>query len=331
MEFFRSRGLELKIERQGRVFPADDKAGSVVDFLERQLKAGGVDIVYNSRVAGIEKMDDNFTIVSEDGSKIVAKKVIVAPGGASYKATGSSGDGFVLSEKMGHSIASLKPALVPLKTKEKWVKDLQGIALENVRITFYFGDKKVTSAIGEVMITHFGVSGPLVLDMSGDVVSALEKHKEIRMEIDLKPGLKKEQLESKLVHKFAVKGNVQIKNLMQDMLPKRLISTFLSLLALEEERRTNQITKENRRAMIDILKAFPLTIVGSLPIEEAMVTGGGVSMKDINPRTMESRKVPGLYFAGEIIEGAAPSGGYNLQQAFSTGYLAGSKAAETLE
>ena len=328
MEFFRSMSLELKAERQGKVFPVTDKSHSVVSVLDGCLKENKVDIVYGARITGIERKGDRFVLIPEDGARIEADKVIVATGGASYRATGSTGDGFTIAGRTGHKIAPLKPALVPLVTKEPWVKDLQGLALEGVRITFRCGDELLVSDVGEVMFTHFGVSGPLVLDSSGDVVSAIEKYGEVRMEIDLKPGLRKEQLESKLVYKFAFKGNVRMKNLMQDVLPKRMIAVFLSLLVIKPEKRTNQITKDERRAIINTLKAFPLTIVGSSPIEEAMVTGGGVSMKDINPRTMESKAVPGLYFAGEVIEGAAPSGGYNLQQAFSTGYLAGEKAAQ---
>jgi len=328
MEFFRSKGLELRVERQGRVFPVTDKAKSVVSVLEECLKDSGVNIVYNTRITAVERKDGYFILASEDSDPIEAKKVVIAAGGASYKATGSTGDGFKIAERLGHSISPLKPALVPLKTKEPWVKDLQGLGLENIRITFRLGSKTLESEVGELMFTHFGVSGPLVLDMSGDIVSALEKHKEIPMTIDLKPGLRIEQLESKLVHKFTVKGSVQIRTLMQDMLPKRMVDLFLLLLNMPTGKRANQITKTDRQAIINMLKALPLTITGSLPIEEAMVTGGGVSRKDINPRTMESRIAPGLYFAGEVIEGAAPSGGYNLQQAFSTGYLAGENAAQ---
>ncbi len=325
--FFGARGLELKTERQGRVFPATDKALSVLNVLEKALDDGGVKIIYNARIKGIKKDGAAFDLDTEDGKKIQARKVIIATGGASYKATGSTGDGFHVAAGLGHKIADLRPGLVPLVTKEKWIGDLQGLGLENVRVTFRVGAKRMSSEVGDVMFTHFGVSGPIILDMSGDVVEDIDERKEIPMEIDLKPGLRNEQLESKLVHKFAVKGNVQMKNLMQDILPKKMVPVFLSLLKISDAKRGNQITKDERRAMIDTLKAFPLTITGSLPIEEAMVTGGGVSIKDINPRTMESKIVPGLYFAGEVIEGLAASGGYNLQQAFSTGYLAGESAA----
>ncbi|MFA6141853.1 MAG: NAD(P)/FAD-dependent oxidoreductase [Candidatus Omnitrophota bacterium] len=331
IEFFRSKGLELKVERQGRVFPITDKAKSVVSVLEGCLKENGVTAIYNTRIASIEHRNGIFVLSCENADLIEAKKVIIAAGGASYKATGSAGDGFEMARHLGHKIEPLKPALVPLKTKETWVKDLQGLGLENIRLVFHLGKKKINSDIGELMFTHFGVSGPLILDISGDIVTALEKYKEIPMTIDLKPGLRAEQLESKLVYKFSIKGSVQIRTLMQDMLPKRMVDVFLSLLDMPTAKRANQITKTDRQTIIKMLKELPLTITGSLPIEEAMVTGGGVSHKDMNPRTMESRTVPGLYFAGEVIEGAASSGGYNLQQAFSTGYLAGDNAAASLK
>jgi predicted Rossmann fold flavoprotein len=327
MEFFRSRGLEMKVERQGRVFPATDKARSIVEILERSLSEAGVDMLYNSRLTDIKKKDGNFQLDVEGKDPVTAAKVILATGGASYKVTGSTGDGFHIAERLKHAIAPLKGGLVPLTVKEKWIKDLQGVALENIRVTFEYGKKKLASEVGELMFTHFGVSGPLVLDLSGQVASILEEHKEVRLFIDLKPGLRIEQLESKLLHKFQVKGQSMLKNVLRDMLPLRLIDVFIHLSDISPERETNQITQYERRAIIRLLKAFPLTVTGSLPIEEAMVTGGGVSINDIDPRTMGSKVVPGLYFAGEIIEGMASSGGYNLQQAFSTGYLAGEKAA----
>jgi predicted Rossmann fold flavoprotein len=296
--------------------------------LGKALEALKVKVEYDTRITGIEKGDGHFILVSEDSQRLKTRKVVIATGGASYKATGSTGDGFLMAGRLGHKVAALKPALVPLKAKEPWVKDLQGLGLENVRITFHPGGKRIGSDVGEVMFTHFGVSGPLVLDMSGAIVSALERYKEVLMTIDLKPGLRKEQLESKLLHKFSVKGSVQLKNLMQDILPRRMIAVFLSALKLNGDKRASQIKKEERTAIIDALKSFPLTITGSLPVEEAMVTAGGVSLKEVDPRTMESKRVPGLYFAGEALDLAAPSGGYNLQAAFSTGYLAGEKAAK---
>lgn len=330
VEFFREGGLELKAERQGRIFPVTDKAKSVVLVLEERLKASGAEVLCNTRVVEVRPEDGRFALVCGDGRAIGSKKVVIASGGASYKATGSTGDGHAIARKLGHKVSDLKPGLVPLVTKERWVKDLQGLGLENIRISFDVAPKKLMSPVGELMFTHFGISGPLVLDLSQDVAAALDGKKEIAAHIDMKPGLRKEQLESKLVHKFTVKGSAYMKNVMQDILPKKLIPVFLALTGIDGEKRANQVTKDERRVIIDLLKALPLTVTGSLPLEEAMVTAGGVSMKEINPRTMESKVVPGLYFAGEVIEGAAPSGGYNLQKAFSTGYLAGEKAAESI-
>ncbi len=326
--FFKSLGLETKVERQGRVFPITDKAKSVTEALEKALSENNVEILYNSRIIEIAKEGDCFKLATEDAREIMASKAILATGGASYKITGSSGDGFNIAQKLGHRIAPLTPGLVPLTVKETWIKELQGVALEHIKITFEYEKKRLISDVGELMFTHFGVSGPLVLDMSSRVMDILKENKEARLLIDLKPGLKEEQLESKLLHKFKIKGNIILKNLMKDIMPQRLIERFLRLINVRGDLKTNQVTQDERRMIIAMLKAFPLTITGSLPIEEAMITGGGISAKEINPRTMESKIVKGLYFAGEVIEGAAASGGYNLQQAFSTGYLAGRKAAE---
>ena len=299
-------------------------------MLKKSLEDNGVDIMYNTRLASVARSKGEFELRTENGPLVTAKRVILATGGSSYKATGSSGDGFRIAESLGHKLIPLAPGLVPLKVKEAWVKGLQGIALENVRITFEYGRKKAVSGVGELMFTHFGVSGQIVLDMSAEIVSALGDHKEIKLFIDLKPGLKPTQLEGRLLNEFAAKGKTQLKTVMKSYLPQRLIKTFLELSGAHDEKAASQITQKERRAIIGTFKAMPLTVTGALPLEEAMVTLGGVSTKEIDPRTMGSRIVPGLYFAGEVINGSAPSGGYNLQQAFSTGYLAGQKAAESL-
>ena len=336
VEFFRSVGLETKVERQGRVFPVTDSARSVVEALKKCLAGSGVEILYDARLSGIRKVGDYFHLVLEGRDAVEAKKVILATGGASYKATGSTGDSFAIAETLGHKVVPLSPGLVPLRTKEEWVKSLQGLGLENIRLTFECGRKKAISEIGELMFTHFGVSGPLVLDLSAKVLTMMEERKkrsepaEANLLIDLKPGLSVVQMEMRLLKEFKVKGKMRFSNVMKDYLPQRLIEVFITLSGINADREANQVTQSQRRALIGLFKALPLTITGSLPLEEAMVTGGGVSTKDIDPRTMESRVVPGLYFAGEIIDGCASSGGYNLQQAFSTGYLAGEKAAESL-
>lgn len=327
IEFFRSRGLEMKTERQGRVFPITDKAGSVVEILMKSLIDSGVNALFNSRVTSIKRSGDSFIVEMEGGRVLRADKAIISTGGASYKATGSTGDGYEMAAKLGHSIIKLKPGLVPLKTKEGWVKDLQGLALENIRVTFRCQKKKIVSDIGELMFTHFGVSGPLVLDLSGDVMTLLEDSPETGMSIDLKPALTIDKLEERLLKDMKGPKGTLFRNVLKDYLPQRLIAVFMKLAPIDAESHANQITHAQRRAILQLFKALPLTITGSLSIEEAMVTGGGVSTKEIDPRTMESRLVPGLYFAGEIIDGFASSGGYNLQQAFSTGYLAGDSSA----
>jgi len=327
IHFFEAKGLGMNIERQGRVFPSTNKASSVVRVLKEYLSDNKVEVLYNARLSSLGRRDGFFQLNIKGCDKIYAKRVVMALGGASYRATGSSGDGFRIAESLGHTVVPLKPALVPLKIKEPWVKQLQGLSLENVRISFKYGSKRVTSDIGEFIFTHFGISGPLVLDLSGAIVSLMRDHKEIPLFVDLKPGLEPKQIERRLLNEFGAKKTSKIKNVMKGLLPQKLIPIFIHISGLTPEKEVNQVTREERDAIKNLLKAFPLTATGSLPIEEAMVTGGGISTKEIDPRTMESKIVPGLYFAGEMINGCASSGGYNLQQAFSTGYLAGEKAA----
>lgn len=327
IDFFKAKGLELKTERQGRVFPVTDKAISIIEVLKRYLRESKAACLYNKQVIDVKKDNGLFRLFLNTKEEIAARKVILASGGASFRATGSTGDGFVIAKKLGHSIAALMPGLVPLRAKESWVKELQGLTLKNIRFTLRAEKKKIVSNTGELLFTHFGVSGPLPLDLSAEALDLLKGKKEIRMDIDLKPGLSPEQLENKLVREFRLAGSKNARNIMKEILPLRFIKVFLNLAAIDSSKQANQITQAERRKIIDLLKSFSLHITGSLPIEEAMVTCGGVSTKEINPRTMESRIVPGLYFAGEIIDASAPSGGYNLQQAFSTGYLAGENAA----
>lgn len=327
MELFKTRGLELKTERQGRVFPQTDSARSVTDVLLECLKENNVEIRYKARLREIKKEKERFILDAGDNGAITAKKVILATGGASYRDTGSSGEGFQMAKSLGHSIIPLKPGLVPLRSKEEWVKDLKGLTLKNVRALFIAGKKKILSDVGEILLTHFGVSGPLILDLSGDIVSLLDEHKEIKLLIDLKPGIGADEMDDKLLKEFKLHGGKEIKNMLSGLLPLRLVPVIIKLAGINANKKVHQMGKEERRSLAIILKALPVTITSALPIEEAMVTCGGVSIKEINPRTMESRVAPGLYFAGEIIEGGAPSGGYNLQQAFSTGYLAGESAS----
>ena len=326
MDFFKSNGLELKSERQGRVFPLSDNARSVTQILEKCLEENKVDVRYKVRIRELKKDGENF-ILDTDGSPVTAEKVILATGGASYKDTGSTGDGFQIAQTLGHAILPLEPGLVPLKTKEAWVKEVQGLTLKNIRLCFLAGKKKIASDVGELLFTHFGVSGPLILDLSADIVRLLAKEKEMKLLIDLKPGIDDSEMKDKLLREIKEHGGREIKTMLASALPLKLAPLILRLVDIDPHKKIHQMNKDDRRKLAKILKELPLTITGSLALEEAMVTCGGVSIKEINPRTMESRIVPGLYFAGEVIEGGAPSGGYNLQQAFSTGYLAGESAS----
>jgi hypothetical protein len=329
MDFFKSKGLDLKIEDSGRVFPVTDDSKSILNVLKEFLKENNVKIMYNASLAGVKKTSGGFRLnlnLKNDEVSMNTKKVVLATGGASYRATGSAGDGFVIAEKLGHKITPLKPGSVPLKVKEAWVEDLQGISLENVGLTFKSGKKRISNK-GDVIFTQFGVSGPKILDLSARVISFLEKEDEIPLLLDLKPDLGREELGVKLVEAFKIHGKTDLKNFMKFLMPNRMIPIFLKLSNVDSKKKLNQINKKERNSILNLLKAFPLKVTGCLPLEKAMVTCGGVSKKEINPQTMESKLVPGLYFAGEIIDGCAPSGGYNLQQAFSTGYLAGRSAA----
>jgi predicted Rossmann fold flavoprotein len=328
VDFFKSKGLRFKKERQGRIFPVTDDASSVIEVLKKCIRESKVEARYNMRLLGIKKKGPALQLDFMSHPSTTAKKVILATGGASYRATGSTGDGFRIVERLGHTVVPIKPALVPLTTKERWVKSLSGLTLKNVRLTFIIGKKKISTSVGECLFTHFGVSGPLVLDISGRIIPQFEKFKRAQLFIDLKPALSEEKLESRLIREFRENGNKEMKNIMKTLLPQRLGEVFLNLAHVNSNKKGNQVTQKEKSSLIRLFKRLSLTVTGSLPIEEAMVTDGGVSTKEIDPKTMESKMIPGLYFAGEIIDGSAPSGGYSLQQAFSTGYLAGEKAAQ---
>lgn len=329
-EFFEAKGLKLKIERQGRVFPESGQAQAVLGVLKQSLAESKVKILFRNRLVDIRKEKKEFLLSLEGARQIRAKRVILACGGKSFSWTGSSGDGFEIVRRLGHSVVPLKPALVPLKVKEPWVKELDRLILKNIRISFKGKKKKIVSDVGELHFTPFGVSGALVLDLSRKALDLLEEDKQLCLEIDLKPGLSYVQLEARLLREFKANGRQNIEAVLKCLLPLKLIGVFISLAGLGRNKAVNQISSQQRLRLINLLKGFPLQITGSLPLEEAMVSCGGVSTEEINPRTMESRVIPGLYFAGEIIDGSASSGGYNLQQAFSTGYLAGESAAESL-
>jgi predicted Rossmann fold flavoprotein len=331
-DFFKQRGCPLKTERQLRVFPVSDKAENVIEALNKALKEGSVGIHLNSSLQNIIVKDNKITgIRTFNDEEFLASRLILATGGVSYPETGSTGDGLRLAQWLGHKIEDLYPGLVPLETKESFVRDLAGLTLKNIRLIFYKEAQTVATDVGEMLFTHFGISGPLVLDNSLFLTKHIQGKKELKMAIDLKPGLKTDQLDAKLLRDFQLQGNLIIRNYLGDLMPKKLAEVFLTVASMPVDKRCHQITNQERRKIVAILKAFPLTLMRSRPISEAMVTGGGVSLKDVNPRTMESKIVAGLYFCGEMLDLAASSGGFNLQAAFSTGYLAGESAAKSLK
>lgn len=328
ISFFETRGLELKTERQLRVFPVSDKSSSILDCLMKEIEKNNVKLITKSSVKDILVENNQVKgVILADRSVIYADRIILATGGASYAFTGSTGEGMNIAAKLGHKIISLRPGLVPLKIKQSLPKLLEGLTLKNIRLKFYGPKKQIVSEVGELVFTSFGISGPLVLSLSSKIIDWLNEGKPLFVEIDLKPALNESQLELRLLREFKLHAKKSLKNVLKALLPMRLIEVFIEIAKIPSEKQTSQITHRERLKIIKLLKGFRLDIAGALPIEEAMITKGGVSLKEINPRTMESRLVKGMYFAGEIIDVDADTGGFNLQAAFSTGYLAGRSAA----
>jgi predicted Rossmann fold flavoprotein len=328
IDFFENRGLRLKVERQERVFPVTDNSSSILEVLKAELLKNKVRIITRNPVKKIlVKNNEIKAVVLSNFDSISADRVILATGGVSYSFTGSDGEGLNLAKLSGHKIVDLRPGLIPLEVKQDYIKDLEGLTLKNIRLKFRSGKKEVVSEVGELIFTGFGISGPLVLSLSGEVVDLFNSFKEAYAEIDLKPGLTFEKLDSRLIREFKINPRKSLKNTLKELLPLRLIEVFIKLTGINADKKTNQITHAQRQQMVSLLKALRLDIKDSRPIEEAMVTRGGVSLKDIDPKTMGSRLIKGLYFAGEIMDIDADTGGFNLQAAFSTGYLAGESAA----
>lgn len=349
VNFFQESGLEVKEEDGGRIFPITNRSQSVIDVLRAQLKKHKVTIIYNYRVKELRKMDGYFQLsnktedkkdhtnkqhfgpdseqyISPDDDLIQATRVILSTGGASYPKTGSTGDGYGLAQKLGHNITPLKPGLVPLKIKENWALSLQGVVLKKVGLTFRHGKQGKIKGEGDILFTHFGVSGPTLLDLSQDVVKILDKEAEVKLYLDLMPTVPREQLEDILLSDFKKHSKRDLQNYLRSYLPLGFIKTFMEVVDIDPHKKLNQVNRKERLKLADNIKGLKITVSGHLPLSRAMVTCGGVSKNEIDPQTMESRLIPGLYLAGEIIAGCAPSGGYNLQQAFSTGFLAGASA-----
>lgn len=342
MDFFGENGLRLKVERGNRVFPVSDHSSDVIKALEKKLRALFVEIRLHTRVKSLiteslltesssaESSSDKRYIKGvrdEHGEIYEADAVILATGGVSYPSTGSTGDGHRMAEETGHKVTALYPALVPLKAKEAFCGELMGLSLKNVTATFKEGKKVLYSEFGEMLFTHFGVSGPIILS-GASVINQRLAESEIQLLIDLKPALTKEQLQNRLTRDFEENRQKRFKNACSGLFPARLIPVMIAHSGIDPEKKACEISKEEKRNFAECIKAFPLTITGTGGYEEAIVTKGGVSVKDINPSTMESKQVSGLYFAGELIDVDAFTGGYNLQIAWSTGRLAGESVPE---
>lgn len=328
MKLLEQCGCPLKVERGNRVFPVSDKSSDVISALQGELKRLHVSIHLRKEVqqlltsSGSESGNVCSGIQLADGKKYYADAVIVATGGISYPSTGSTGDGYRFAKAVGHRITERRPALVPLTVQEAWVKELQGLSLRNVEVTIFSGKKKLYQEFGEMLFTHFGVSGPAVLSASSIVGKKLEKQP-LTMQIDLKPALSEEQLDARILRDFNAAKNKQFKNALGGLYPAKLIPVIIRLTEVSPDKPVNEILRPERQKIISITKKLSLTLTGVRDYNEAIITQGGINIKEINPTTMESKLVSGLYFVGEVLDLDALTGGYNLQIAWSTGYAAG--------
>ncbi|MGN0350963.1 MAG: NAD(P)/FAD-dependent oxidoreductase [Roseburia sp.] len=339
IDFFEENGLATKIERGNRVFPVSDHSSDVITTLAKVLKQKGVKVELYTEVKAIlteeqvcsEEMSEEqhlqgkkrvSGVLLTNGKKLLADDVIVATGGFSYQTTGSTGDGYRFAKECGHEVTEIFPSLVPFEAKEDYVKEMQGLSLRNVQVRIYQQKKLLYDEFGEMLFTHFGVSGPLMLSASA-LLKPKQTSQELRMEIDLKPALTVEQLDKRILREFEEAKNKQFKNSIGKLFPAKMIPVMLELSGIDPDKKVNEITKEERMQFLQIIKAFPVTLTGLRGFKEAIITKGGVKVKEVNPSTMESKLVKNLYFCGEVLDLDALTGGYNLQIAWSTGYLAG--------
>lgn len=331
ISFFEELGVRTKVERGGRVFPVSDHSSDVIQALKKEMERLEVKINLNAEVKElrIEKRPSGETVTGillASGKKISGDAVIVATGGISYPSTGSTGDGYRFARKCGHKVSELSPSLVPMEVKEWYAGELMGLSLRNIEIRITDGKKKLYQEFGEMLFTHYGVTGPVILSASSIVGKKL-KDKELTIHIDLKPALTEEQLDKRVLREFEANHNRQFKNAVDSLFPSKLRPVIVELSGISEEKKVHEITKEERLRFVRLIKDFTMTLTGLRGYNEAIITKGGVSVKEIDPGTMESKLVKGLYFAGEVLDLDAVTGGYNLQIAWSTGYLAGINAA----
>jgi predicted Rossmann fold flavoprotein len=322
-----SLGVKTKVERGNRVFPETDKSSDVIKALQKHLQLNNVEIKLNTEVKRILVREDQVTgVLLSNGKQITGEKVLIATGGMSYSQTGSTGDGYRMAQQLGHSIVEPKPALVPLVTREAWVRDLQGLSLKNVAVQAIINNKAKAEQFGEMLFTHYGLSGPIILSISSFLKELLASP--VKLKIDLKPALSNEQLDARLQRDFNKYEGKHLKNSLDDILPQRMIPVILELSGLDIHKQASQITKKERGILVHSLKNLYITVTGTRPLNEAIITSGGINVKEINSSTLESKIIKGLYFAGEVIDVDALTGGYNLQIAFSTGYLSGISSAD---
>ena len=328
--FFEKAGMKTKTERGERVFPVSDHSTDVIDALRRKLREYKVQVHLNTEVSKVEAKDAKVTGVWLAGEKKLfpADAVLVATGGISYKTTGSTGDGYRFAEELGHKVTDLYPSLVPFNTREAWAKELQGLSLKNVDVRVMDGKKKLYDGFGEMMFTHLGVTGPLILSASSYTAKTVRK-KDLQLFIDLKPALSKEQLDHRILRDFEESRNKQFKNALGGLFPAKLTPVMIRLSGISPEKKVNEIAREERMAFVDLIKNLPLTITGLRDYNEAIITKGGVTVREVNPSTMESKLVKGLYFAGEVLDLDAVTGGFNLQIAWSTAYAAAVAMSQT--
>lgn len=323
MAFFEEQGMPVKTERGERVFPASDHASDVIAALRKRMETLGVTVRLHTEAAAVLTKQRHVTGVRlADGRTLTAQRVVVATGGRSYPSTGSTGDGYRFAEELGHSVTKQYPSLVPFDTEETWPRKLQGLALKNVGITIEKDGKPLYNAFGEMLFTHFGVSGPMILSTSS-VLNDYADKMPLALYLDLKPALSKEQLDARLLREFGKNQNKALKNAVGSLFPVRLTPVMIAVSGIDPEKKVHEVTREERLAFGSLIKGLPITLTRLRDFKEAIITRGGVSVKEVNPSTMESKLVKGLYFAGELLDVDALTGGYNLQIAWSTGYLAG--------
>ena len=326
IDFFEELGVKTKVERGERVFPVSDHSSDVIAAFSRELKSLGVSVSLHTEVKELLCEQDKVCgVLLTNGKKMKADAVIVATGGISYPSTGSTGDGYRFARETGHRVTELLPSLVPMEVRQWYAKELQGLSLRNIEIRITDGKKKLYEEFGEMLFTHYGVTGPVILSASSVVGKTLRK-KELTLHIDLKPALSEEQLDKRILREFDANHNKQYKNSIDSLFPAKLKPVMIELSEIEPEKKVNEITKEERQRLVHLIKDFTMTLTGLRGYNEAIITKGGVSVKEIDPGTMESKKMKGLYFAGEVLDLDAVTGGYNLQIAWSTGYLAGINA-----